>query len=173
MSKKISKNASALKVPKEIRDLAQEFCRQRVEKEQAERREEQERDAEQKRVRAARLQTGLKHATKVFLWAQALKESAVGQELMKKSHPPTAYSTILFFDGHIIGVNWAGLGISSNGLFLTRGGRMAHLVRREMSSPKDLAESIPTVILELASEWIDNGEVWDCIKHHFDYLNKK
>jgi hypothetical protein len=173
MSKKISKDAPALNVPKEIRELAQEFCRQRVKKEQAERREKQRRDAEKKRVRAARLKNGLKYAAKVFLWAQALKESAIGQELMKKSHFPTAYSTILFFDGHIIGVEWVGLGISSEGLFLTRGGRWAYFSRQQMSSPEDLAVSVPTVTIEAASEGIDNGEVWDCIKRRFDYLKEK
>ena len=79
MSKKTSKDTLNLQVPKEIRELAQEFCRQRVAKEQAEKLEKRERDAEQKRVRAARLKTGLPYATKVFLWAQALKESDIGQ----------------------------------------------------------------------------------------------
>jgi len=173
MSKKISKAAPILNVPKEISDLALEFRRQRTEKEQAERLKKQKRDAEQKRVHAARLKTGLGYATKVFLWAQTLKESDVGQELMKKSHIPTAYSKILFFDGHIVGVKWVGLGISSKGLFLTHGGRMSHLFHKQMSSPENLAESVPSVVLEVASEWIDNGQVWDCIKRRFDYLKDK
>jgi len=169
MSKKNSKDTPALMVPKEICELAKEFHQQRLEKEQAERLEKQKRDAEQKRVRAARLKTGLKYATKVFLWANALKESDIGQELMKKSHPPTAYSIIIFFDGHIAGEEWVGLGISSEGLFLTRGGR--YPTRRYVSS-EDLAESVPTVILEMANNWIDSGEVWNCIKRRFDYLKK-
>ena len=173
MSKKISKNTPALNVPKEIRELAQEFCRQRVEKEQAERLEKQKRDAEQKRVRAARLKTGLKYATKVFLWANALKESDIGQELMKKSHPPTACSNIIFFDGHVAEVDWVGFGISPDGLFITLGGRMSFLFHKQMSSPEDLAKSVDTVVLKAASEWIDDGQVWDCIKRHFDYLKEK
>ena len=173
MSKKTSKDTLNLQVPKEIRELAQEFCRQRVAKEQAEKLEKRERDAEQKRVRAARLKTGLPYATKVFLWAQALKESDIGQELMKKSHPPTASSTILFFDGHIVGVEWVGLGISQDGLFLTRGGRWSHLSRhRGCPRAEDLAQSVPTVILEMAGEWIDNGQVWSCIYRRFDYLKE-
>ena len=127
-------------------------------------------DAEQRRVRAARLKAGLKYATKVFLWAKALKESSPGQELMRKSHPPTAYSVIFFFDGHIIGVRWVGLGISPAGLFLTRGGRF--FSHHMISSPKNLAESVETVTLEMAAECIDSGEVWDCIKRRFDYLKK-
>ena len=166
MSKKISKNGPVLEVPREIRELAQEFCRQRVEKEQTERREKQEKDAEEKCVRAARLKNGLKYATKIFLWAKVLKESDVGQELIKKS-----YSNLFFFDGHIVGVGWVGLGISPTGLFLTHGGRFHS--RHQLSSPKDLAQSVSTVTLKVASEWIDTGAVWDCIKRRFDYLKDK
>ncbi len=136
MSKKISKDTPAINVPRDICELAQEFCRQRVEQEQAKRREKQEREAEQKRVRAARLKNGLKYATKVFLWAKALKESGLGQELMRKSHAPTAYSSIIFFDGHIVGVGWVGLGISMQGMFLTGGGRNSALTRKMVTSSR-------------------------------------
>ena len=172
MSKKISKNGPVLEVPREIRELAQEFCRQRVEQEQAKRREKQEMEAEQKRVRAARLKTGLKYATKVFLWAKALKESSLGQELMRKSHTPTAYSSIILFDGRIVGMEWIGLGISMRGMFLTGGGRYSALTKKMVTSSKNLAESVPTVTLKVINEWIDTGEVWDCIKRRFDYLKK-
>ena len=152
MKKKVSEDKLVLAVPKEIRKLAQGFRKQRVEKEQAEKRAKQKMDAENQRIRAARLKTGLKYATKIFFWAEALKKIDLGQELMKKSHPPTAYKSIIFFDDHIIGVDWIGLGISPDGLFLTHGGRGAFLSRRQMSSPKELAESVHTVILQLASE---------------------
>lgn len=167
MSKKINRNAPALKVPKEIRELAQEFRQQRVEKERTEKLEKQKRETEQKRVRAARLKAGLKYATKVFLWAKALRESDLGEELMKKSHPPTVYSSIIFFDAHFIPkeVPWVGLGISPNGLFLTSGGRFYS--QKQVSSPKELAESVDTIILKSASVWIDDGRVWECIKRRF------
>ncbi len=55
MSKKISEDKLDLEVPKEIRELAQGFRRQRVKKEQAERLEKQKRETEQKRVHATRL----------------------------------------------------------------------------------------------------------------------
>jgi hypothetical protein len=163
VSKKPVNNRSvALKVPKEIRELAEKFRQQRVEKEQAERQEKQQRDAKQKRVRANRLKNGLEYATKVFLWAKELKESDLGQELMKKLHE------IFFFDDHIIGVEWVGLCISPNGLFMTQQGWRSY--RHPLSSPKNLAESVPTVILKAASEWIDTGQVWNCVKRRFDYL---
>ena len=166
----MSKDKPVFEVPKEIRELAQKFCKERTTKEQAERLAKQKRDAEQKRIRAGRLKTGLKYATKIFLWAEALRKSDTAQELIKRSHPPTAYSSIFFFDGHIAGIEWVGLGISPDNLFLTRAGRMSYIFRQPLSSPEDLAKSVETVTLQLASEWIDNGEVWLCIKRRFNYL---
>lgn len=161
VNKKTRGNKLVLDIPKEIRELAQEFRRQRVAKRQRKR----EDDANKKCVRAGRLKAGLKYATKVFLWAEALKESDIGQELMKKSHIP-----FIFFDGNIVGVPWVGLGISPEGLFLTRGGRFSH--HQQILTRGLLAEAVRTVTLEAASEWIDNGEVWNCIKRRFDYLKK-
>ncbi len=86
---------------------------------------------------------------------------------MKKS-----YSRITFFDDHIVGVPWVGLVISPNGLFLTSGGRGGFLFDKPMSSPENLAESVHTVILEAACVWIDNGEVWNCIKRHLSHSKK-
>ena len=42
MSKKISKKNPAIKFPKEIRELAQEFCRQRIEEGLVEKRRERD-----------------------------------------------------------------------------------------------------------------------------------
>lgn len=156
MSKKISRNKPTIEFPKEIRELAQKFRQQR----QARRLEKQKNDEEQEHVRVARLKTGLKYATKVFLWAKDLKESDIGQELRN----------FIFFDGRIVGVPWVGLGINPKGLFLTRGGRFA--IDQPILTRGLLAEAVETVTLQMAGEWIDNGEVWKCIKRHFDYLNK-
>lgn len=171
MRKKINKDKPVFEVPKEILELEESFRKQRATKELADKLAKQKSDAEEKRLRAARLKTGLKYAKKIFLWAEALRKSAGGQELMKKAHIPTVYQTITFFDGHIIGT-WVGIGISPDGLFITRGGgRTFH--NQQISSPKELAKSVDTMILLAACRWIDNGEVWNCIKRRFSYLNKK
>lgn len=166
MSKKIKEDKIALKVPKDIRELAQGFRKERIEKEQAERLAKQKREAENKRVRVARLKTGLEYATKIFLWAKALKESDIVQELMKKS-----YSNLFFFNGHIAGTEKVSLGISPNGLFWRNSGK--GYSNQQVFSPENLAESVETIILESASVWIDDGEVWHCIKRRFDYLQDK
>ena len=165
MSKKLSKNKLAFEVPKEILELTEGFRKQRVAKELADKLEKQKRDAEEKRVRADRLKKGWKIATKVFLWAEALRESDLGQELMKN-----ARSNLIFFDSHIIGLQWVGLAIAPNGIFLVQSSRSPK--RDYIYSPKDLARLIPTAALKMVNEWIDNGQVWDCIKRRLNHLKK-
>lgn len=167
MSKKINKDTPALQIPKEIRELARESRKQRVIKEQADILEKQTRDTEQKRVRAARLKTGLKYATKIFLWAQEFRESNEGKELIKASPGSDLY----FFNGQILGIEKVSLGISIPGLFWRNSG-MGYS-NQWVHSPENLAESVETKILKMASEWIDNGEVWECIKRRFLYKEIK
>jgi len=162
----------SLNFPQTILELANKFAKERIAKERAEKERKETGEAKRKRVRAERLQSGLEYATKVFLWAEALRTSGPGAELMRKAHIPTAYSTIIFFDGHIKGVEWVGLGISPNGMFWTRGGRFSVIARKQIASPGNLAVSVETAILKMASEWIDNGQVWECILRRFDYLKK-
>ena len=163
----------SLNVPQTILELANKFAKERIAKERAEKERKETEEAKRKRVRAERLQSGLEYATKVFLWAEALRTSGPGAELMRKAHIPTTYSTIIFFDGHIKGVEWVGLGISPNGMFWTRGGRFSVIARKPIASPEDLAMSVETKIVKMASEWIDNGQVWECILRRFDYLKEK
>lgn len=171
MSEK-SDNRVSIKFPPDILELTEKFAKERLAKERAENERREAEKAEQIRVRAARLQLGLEYATKVFQWAEALRISGPGMELMKKSHIPTAYTGLVFFDGHVDKIPWVGLGISTReGLFLTRGGRMSALMRQTIASPEDLAMAVETEILRTASEWIENGGVWECIRRRFDYLN--
>lgn len=166
VNKKTRRNKLAINVPKEVRELAQKFRRQRIARELAAQQRKRESDAEQKRIRVARLKAGLLYAIRVFNWAKTLKESNVGQELMKKSH----HSNLIFFDGHIVGVEPVRLGISSNGLFMMQQGWRSG--GYQLLSPEELAELVNTVILKMASEWIDSDEVWKCIQRRFDYLKK-
>lgn len=170
MSKKINKDNVVLEIPQAIRQLAQKFRRQRLAKELAEKQLKKQRETEEKRLHATRLKAGWETATKVFLWAHALIESDVGQELMKKSH-----ACLIFFDDTIIGVPRVLFGVSPNGLFLlthmTHEGRGSHQ-QQYVYSPKDLAQFVHTVTLKLANQWVEDGKVWDCIKFRVERLKK-
>ena len=169
MKKKVSDEEIVLDIPKDIQELAQEFRQQKIKKERSDKLIKQKRKAKEIQLRIIRLKNGLKYATKIFLWAKALRSSPTGWALMENSHPPTAYSRIIFFDDHIVGVPWIGLGISLKGVFITNGGKGAGLFDQPIYSPEQLAESAETAALKMASEWIDNGQVWHCIKGRFNY----
>lgn len=164
MNKKTGDEKVVLNIPKEIHQLAERFCRERLRKEKSEKLIKQKREAKQKNIRIIRLKNGLKYATKIYLWAQELRESSAGQELMKASPG----SDLFFFNGHVTGTEKVSLGISIPGLFWKYSG--LRCPNQRVYSPENLAESVETAILKMASEWIDNGEVWHCIKHRFNYL---
>lgn len=162
-----------LSFPDDITELADKFRKNRLDEERVRKQKKLEREKQEKQTRDKRLKEGLEYAKKIYRWAELFRTSAVGQELMKVSHIPTAYRNIFFFDGRVEGVDWVGLVVSPKGISLDSGGRWAALARKEMKSASDLAASADTRILELACEWIDNGKVWECIKRRFDYLNRK
>lgn len=162
-----------LHFPDDISNLADKFRNNRLDDERVRKQKKIEREKQERQTRDKRLKDGLVYAKKIYRWAELFRTSAVGQELMKVSHIPTAYQNIFFFDGHIEGVDWVGLVLSPKGLSLDSGGRWSTLTRKEIKSALDLAASVDTRILELACEWIDDGQVWECIKRHFGYLNKK
>lgn len=169
----MSKKDSVLLIPENIKKLAKKLKDERVASENLRAKQEQERMAKEKAWRAECLKTGLVYARKIFLWTNAFRNSSVGQELMKKSHIPTAYNNIFFFDGHVENTNWVGLVVNPKGLCLNHGGRYSSLSQRFVHTSKELAESVDTRILKEACEWLDNGKVWECIERRFDYLNKK
>ncbi|MBI2062408.1 MAG: hypothetical protein HYT64_01825 [Candidatus Yanofskybacteria bacterium] len=92
---------------------------------------------------------------------------------MKKSHIPTAYNNIFFFDGHIENTDWVGLVVNPKELLLDSGGRWSALGRKSINSAKELAESVDTRILKESCGWLDNGKVWECIERRFGYLDKE
>lgn len=169
----MAKKDSVLFVPENINKLAKKLRDERVVSEKLRAQQEQEREAKERAWRAECLKTGLVYARKIFLWTNAFRNSFVGQELMKKSHIPTAYNNIFFFDGHVENTNWVGLVVNPKGLCLNHGGRYSALFQRFVHTSKELAESVDTRILKEACEWLDNGKVWECIERRFDYLNKK
>jgi len=169
---KVTKKYSVFFVPKNIEKLAQRLRDKRVTSEKLRAQQEQEREAKEKALRAENLKNGLVYARKIFRWTNAFRNSIVGQELMRKSHIPTIYNNIFFFDGHIENTNWVGLVVSPKGLCLNHGGRYSNLSQRFVTTSKELAESVDARILKEACEWLDNGKVWECIERHFDYLKK-
>lgn len=169
----MSKKDSVFLVPENINKLAKKLRDERVTSEKLRAQQEQEREAKQKALRAENLKNGLAYARKIFLWTNAFRNSSVGQELMKKSHIPTAYHNIFFFDGHVENTNWVGLVVNPKGLCLNHGGRYSSLFQRFVHTSKELAESVDTRILKEACEWLENGKVWECIERRFDYLNEK
>ncbi len=173
MARKKRSKGLQINFPPNIQRLAEEFHSQRLNDEQVERQKKLTQEKERKRVRARRLQSGLPYAKQIFCWAKAFRSSEIGQELMGKSHIPTAYKSILFYDGHVEGVEWFGLGISDKGLFLDRGGRWSVAIRETIKSAFDLAVAVDTEVLKAACEWIENGKVWECIERRFDYLKER
>lgn len=169
----MAKKDSVFSIPENINKLAKKLRDERMASEKLRAQQEQERKAKEKALRAENLKTGLVYARKIFLWTNAFRNSIVGQELMRKSHIPTAYNNIFFFDGHIDNTNWVGLVVNPKGLCLNHGGRYSNLFQRFVSTSKELAESVDTRILKEACEWLDNGKVWECVKRRFDYLNKE
>lgn len=169
MSKKNSGGKPALEIPKEIRMLAEGFRRQRAIKERAAIQRKQKMDAGKKRVQAGRLKRGWEVATKIFLWATALRESDVGQELIKKTYS----LSLIFFDDDIVGMpkeNLVRLAISPNGMFLVYTNHRQS--QQYVPSSKYLAEEVYTTLLKAAGDSIDNGAVWDCIKRRLDQSEK-
>ena len=162
-----------LLVPENINKLAKKLRDERVASEKFRLQQKREREAKEKAFRAENLKNGLAYARKIFLWTNTFRNSSVGQELMRKSHIPTAYNNIFFFDGRIENVNWVGLVVNPKGLCLNYGGRYSSLSQRFVHTSKELAESVDTRIPKEACEWLDNGKVWECIERRFDYLNKK
>ena len=169
----MAKKNSVFFVPNNIKKLAQNYRDERITSEKLKAQQKQEREAEEKALRAENLKNGLVYAQKIFLWTNAFRNSSVGQELMKKPHIPTAYNNIFFFDGHIENTNWVGLIVNPKGLCLNHGGRYSNLFQRFVHTSKELAESVDTRILKEACEWLDNGKVWECIERRFNYLKKK
>ena len=169
----MAKKDSVLLVPENINKLAQKLRDKRIAIEKLKAQQEQEREAKENALRAENLKNGLAYARKIFLWINAFRNSSVGQELMKKSHIPTAYNNILFFDGHIENISWVGLIVNPKGLCLNHGGRYGNLFQEFVRTSKELAECVDTRILKEACEWLDNGKVWECIERRFDYLKKE
>ncbi len=168
-----NKKVSEISFPDDICKIAQEAKTQRLEKEIQEEFSRKIKREEAARLKTARVKEGLAFAKKVFAWAESFRESEVGQELMRVSHTPTAYSNIFFFDGRVEGAEWVGLVVTPQGLFLDNGGRMSCLFRKAIDSPQELAASVDTRILKDACEWIDDGRVWRCIKRRFAYLDER
>lgn len=166
------KNNSIFLVPKNINKLAKKLRDERVASEKFRAQQKREQEAKKRAWRAENLKTGLIYARKIFLWANAFRNSFVGQELMRVSHIPTAYHNIFFFDGHVENTDWVGLGVNPKGLCLNYGGRYSSLSQKFVYTSKELAETVDTRILKEVCEWIDNGKVWECIERRFDYLNK-
>lgn len=166
------KKVLEINFPDDISKMAQEFRHKRLEKVIQEGFFRKIRREEAARLKTRRVKEGLAFAKKVFAWAESFRESEVGQELMKVSHIPTAYSNIFFFDGQI-GIRWVGLLVTPQGLFLDNGGRMSCLFRKEINSPKELAAFVDTRVLKEACAWIEDGRVWECIKRGFLYLSER
>lgn len=167
------KKVSKINFPDDISKMAQRSKTLRLEKVIQEEFSRKIRREKAARLKTKRVKEGLAFAKKVFVWAESFRESEAGQELMRVSHIPTAYSNIFFFDGRIEGTRWVGLLVTPQGLFLDNGGRMSCLFRKEINSSRELAASVDTRILKEACEWIEDGRVWDCIKRRFLYLSEK
>ena len=131
-----------------------------------------QREKDEERLAAERLEKGLKYAKKIFAWAEIFGASEKGIRFMEVSHVPTSSKCIFFFED-IKGRTYIRLGISRIwGLFWD------HWTSRfpafhQMASPKALASSVDTRILKSACEQIENGKVWRCIEKGFDYLKNK
>ena len=169
----MAKDNSVFSVPENIKELTKEFREKRIADERLRAQQKQEREAREKALRADNLKNGLSYAQKIFLWTNAFRNSPVGQELMRKSHIPTAYENIFFFDGHVENTEWVGLVVNPKGLHLNHGGRYSNLSQKLVDTSKELAELVDTRILKKACEWIDSGKVWECIERRFDYLKKE
>lgn len=167
MPRKKKDRGLQISFPPKIHQLALDFCRERLAKEESERQNRLKQEKEKKRQHAMRLKTGLPYAQKIFAWAAAFRKSDNGEELIRKAIS-THYQGVYFFDDHIIGVDQVSLGISPSGLFIIMSGWKSG--GKVQKSAFDLAIAVPSVILKAAWEWIENGRVWECIECRLGYI---
>ncbi len=167
MPRKKKSGESQISFPPRIHQLALDFCRERLKKEESKRQSQLKQAKERKRTRAFRLQHGLEDAKKIFTWAKAFRNHEIGQELIRKS-----CGRMFFFDGNIEGVEWVGLAVTNKDLFwIFRGkGCSPHIVKSAFDLAVD--EELDLKILKAAREWIKNGKVWECIERRFDCLKE-
>ncbi len=150
-------------VPDFIAQLADTLYERQKKKKEAEvLRRKREEEKEERRLRK-RLKDGLQYAEKIFVWAEAFRKSAPAQKLFEVGDGLLHHGTnVIFFDGHLKKTEWIGLGVTEKDMYWIGSWYMAS--ERSVESPEELAEDVETKILELACEWIDNGDVWRCIK---------
>ncbi len=144
---------------------------------QAEHAEEAQREAREKARQAAALRKqimqGLPFAERISAWALAFREDAAGRQLIEVGHDELHYIRrhgVYFFDGKAEGCPWRGLGVGSQGLWWMASGCGAS--PQYVRSPEELASAIPSAILQVACEWIDSGEVWNCIKRRLGQVSQ-
>ena len=144
------------------------YSRQRTE-EQKRREEEKARRLAEETERKKRLKEGLSYAKFIFEWTDEFRKNEDGKRIIKIGER-TFFGGVMFFDYHLYGKAWRGLGVSKNGVWWIRGGCGAYPV--DVQSPEELAAEIDTAILSTSCESIKNGKVWECIKNRWE-INPK
>lgn len=163
------KKRKKIEIPERISKLISGLVEQELNKEREYLAREKAKKLKRQSIERENIKNGLVYAKKIWAWAGIFRNTDIGRKLIKVSHTSAAYNWVCFFDGHIEGRPWRGLGISvKKGVCWMRSGCGA--TPQALESPKDLARVIDTEILKLACEWIDNGKVWECIEERLGYL---
>ncbi len=151
-----------MKIPKHLMKLADEI-------EAAKRREAREatieewiRKANQRLKISERLKNGLEYAEKIFDWVRKLRNTPEGKRLIKLGIKNSYRDGIYFFDTHVSGFGWRGLGVSKKGrIWWIQTGCGCR--EQYVKNPEELASQIESEILKLACETLKGGRVWKCI----------
>lgn len=107
------------------------------------------------------LKNGLEHAKRIFEWVDGFRKTETGKKLIQLGNRGYL-GGVYFFNGHVFGKPFRGLGFDNKSVWWISTGCGAH--PRPLETPKELAEAIAPETLKLACEWIDTGKIWECIK---------
>ncbi|MDP3899935.1 MAG: hypothetical protein Q8Q23_02530 [bacterium] len=148
-------------VPNELLEVAKKKIKaEETKRKQKLAKEKREIKARQKIIDERRAK-GLNSAKKIFKWADEFSKTSEFKELIAAAHNYTR--GFFFFDGHVEGCAWRGLGISKNGkVWWHKSG--CGCEEMYVDSPEELSEDVATPILKAAVATLQNGEVWNCIK---------
>lgn len=163
----------SFKVPDDIGklvlDLHEKKARKNLENLKKKREESRARlNAIQKMAKA-----GLPYAKTIFAWTIQFRKSDTGQKLLDIGDSYIE-NGIFFFDTHIEGRPWCGLGISLWGVWRHASGCGARPVL--VKTPQELAKAVFPEILKTAGHEIETGMVWETIRRrmkdnrHINYL---
>lgn len=161
----------SFKVPDDIGKLVSDLHEKKVIKDLENLKKKREESQNRLNSIRKRGKAGLPYAKKIFAWTLQFRKSDIGQKLISMGDSYIEKG-VFFFDTHLDGVPWCGLGVSSWGVWRHVSGCGARPV--PVKTPQELAESVDSEILKAACDEIENEVVWETIRRRMKnnrYIN--